>query len=98
LTARARCSPSTFCQLGHALLPERPGEARTELDRALELAGEDGPLHTPHVLLAFADLAGLQGDEAERLRQLEQAHRLFEQHGATGHARRVAADIATAAA
>jgi tetratricopeptide (TPR) repeat protein len=84
--------------LGRALLADRRGDAHAELERALELAGEDGPVHTPHALVALAELAGLQGDERGRLRRLEQAHRLFEQQGATGHARRVAADIATAAA
>ena len=84
--------------LGRALLADRRGDAHAELERALELAGEDGPVHTPHALVALAELAGLQGDERGRLRRLEQAHQLFEQQGATGHARRVAADIATAAA
>jgi class 3 adenylate cyclase/tetratricopeptide (TPR) repeat protein len=84
--------------LGRALLPERLDDARAELEHALELAGEDGPVHIPHVLLTLAELSGLEGDQRERLRQLEQARVLFEQQGATGHARRVAADIATAAA
>jgi hypothetical protein len=72
--------------------------ARAELEHALELAGEDGLAGIPHVLVAFADLAALEGDNEGRLRELEQAHRLFEQQGATGHACRVAAEIATAAA
>jgi DNA-binding SARP family transcriptional activator/class 3 adenylate cyclase len=84
--------------LGRGLLTKRPDDARIELERALELARDDGPIVIPHVLLALAQLAALQGDNTERLRQLEQAHRLFEQQGATGHARRVAAEIATATA
>jgi class 3 adenylate cyclase/DNA-binding SARP family transcriptional activator/tetratricopeptide (TPR) repeat protein len=83
--------------LGRALLHERPGDARTELERALDLARGDGPVFTPHILLALADLARLQHDDKARRRQLEQAHRLFEEQGATGHARRVAEQIATAA-
>jgi class 3 adenylate cyclase/DNA-binding SARP family transcriptional activator len=84
--------------LGDALVKlDRPDDAKAELDRAIELAGEDGPVYIPHVLLALADLAGGRGDERECLRQLKEAHRLFERHGATGHARRVAADIAAAA-
>jgi hypothetical protein len=55
-------------------------------------------VYVPHALLAPADVAHLRADERERLRLLAEAHRLFEQHGATGHARRVAADIATAVA
>jgi tetratricopeptide (TPR) repeat protein len=85
--------------LGRALVVlERPDEAKAELERAIELAGEDGPVYIPHAMLALADLARLGGDDGERRRWLEQAHRLFEQHGATGHARRVAADIAAAVA
>jgi class 3 adenylate cyclase/tetratricopeptide (TPR) repeat protein len=84
------------CTLGRTLLRRRPDAARLELERACELAGEDGPFVVPHVVLGLADLAGLQGDDGERLRRLEGAHRLFQQQGATGHARHVAAQIAAA--
>jgi DNA-binding SARP family transcriptional activator len=80
--------------LGTALVQDSPGEAKTELERAIELAGEDGALHVGPSLVALAMVAGAQGDEPERLRRLEEAHRLFEQQGATAHARRIAADIA----
>jgi class 3 adenylate cyclase/tetratricopeptide (TPR) repeat protein len=98
--AQGACVQEAGCRLtrGRALLAERPGDARAELERAIELAGEDGLVVIPRVLVALAELAGLRGDEEERLRQLEQARRLFEQQGATGHARRVAAQIAGAAA
>jgi tetratricopeptide (TPR) repeat protein len=83
--------------LGRALtLQDRPTEARAELERALELAGEDGPVIVPHVKLTLAEIAARAGDRAERLRQLERARQLFEQQGAIGHARRVATQIATA--
>jgi tetratricopeptide (TPR) repeat protein len=82
--------------LGRALLPSRPDEARIEFNRALELAGEDGAGYVPHILLDFADLAARDGDSQERQLKLEQARQQFEQQGATGHARRVAAQIATA--
>jgi tetratricopeptide (TPR) repeat protein len=82
--------------LGRAVLQENPDDARAELERALELAGDDGPAHVPHILVAFADLAHLHGDHAERLRLLEEARRHFSEQGATGHARRVAGDIASA--
>jgi tetratricopeptide (TPR) repeat protein len=84
------------CTLGRTLLRGRPDEARLALERARELAGEDGPFVVPHVVLGLADLAGLQGDDGERLSQLEHAHTLFEQQGATGQARRIAAQIGTA--
>ena len=83
--------------LGRALLLQnRDDDSRFELQRALGLAGEDGPVYIPHVLLALADLAGNQGKHEERVRHLEHAHDLFERQGATGHARRVAAQLATA--
>jgi ATP/maltotriose-dependent transcriptional regulator MalT len=84
--------------LGRALLRERPDQARAELEHARELAREDGPVIIPHVLIALAELAAVQGDTTQRLRQLKQAHRLFEQQGATGHARRVATEIGAAPA
>jgi class 3 adenylate cyclase/tetratricopeptide (TPR) repeat protein len=88
------------CRLGlaRALLHERPADARAALEQALERAGDEGPVYVPHILLALADLAGEEGDDAERVRRLEEARMLFEQHGATGHARRVAEQIASAAA
>jgi adenylate cyclase len=83
--------------LGRALtLQDRPADARAELERALELAGEDGPVIVPHVKLTLADLAALDDNSTERLHQLEEARKLFEHQGATGHARRTAAEIATA--
>jgi class 3 adenylate cyclase/tetratricopeptide (TPR) repeat protein len=83
--------------LGRAVLHERPNDARAEFARALELAGDDGHVYVPHILEARADLARLEEDDGERLRLLHQAHRLFEEQGATGHARRVARDFAVAA-
>jgi hypothetical protein len=52
---------------------------------------------TPHILLAFAELAAIHGNNHERLRHLQQARLLFEHQGATGHARRVATEIPAAA-
>jgi class 3 adenylate cyclase/tetratricopeptide (TPR) repeat protein len=84
--------------LGRAELQEHPNDARVELERALALAGDDGPVYIPHILAALADLARLQGDDDDRLDLLQRAQLLFEGQGATGHARRVARDIAAAAA
>jgi class 3 adenylate cyclase len=91
---QARCR----LELGRALLRGHPDDAAAELEGALQLAGEDGPVVIPHVVFALAELSALQGDTKEHLRRLEHANRLFEQQGATGHARRVAAEIATAVA
>ena len=45
----------------------------------------------------LAELARQNGDEAERERELSEAHRLFTQIGATGHAERLAGRLATPA-
>jgi class 3 adenylate cyclase/tetratricopeptide (TPR) repeat protein len=82
--------------LGRALLPESPSDAQAELERALKLARDEGPVLIPHILLALGEVAAVQGDDRERLHQLEQAHRLFEQQGAAGHARRVGAQLGAA--
>ena len=48
--------------------------------------------------LERAELARLRGDEADRRRLLVEAERLFGEMGATGHAERVAKELATRAA
>jgi len=40
-----------------------------------------------------AELARLRADEATRERELRQAHRLFAEMGATGHAERLAKEL-----
>jgi len=44
-----------------------------------------------------AELAHLRGDEATRERELREAHRLFVEMGATGHAERIAPLLAESA-
>ncbi len=57
--------------------------------RAAELIEQTGStVFEPHVHLARAELAKLLGDDARR--HLREAHRLFTEMGATGHAERVA--------
>jgi tetratricopeptide (TPR) repeat protein len=46
-------------------------------------------VYEPHVHEVAAALARLRGDEAGRERELREAHRLFTEMGATGHAERV---------
>ena len=47
----------------------------------------------PEVLLARAELAALLGEDAERTRHLREAHRLYSDIGATGHAERLAREL-----
>jgi tetratricopeptide (TPR) repeat protein len=81
------------CQLGRALTVLRPAEARRELERALALSEEARSVLVPHVHAGLAELAAAQGDERERVAQLELAREGFERQGAGGHVRRVDAQL-----
>ncbi len=62
------------------------------LARAAELVEQTGAtVFEPHVHLARAELSELLGDDARR--ELREAHRLFTDMGATGHAERVAREL-----
>ncbi len=54
-------------------------------------------VYEPHVYELRAELAHLQGDADTHERELRKAHRLYTEMGATGHAERVARELATAA-
>jgi hypothetical protein len=47
------------------------------------------------VHVEFAELARQSGDEEGRERELHQAHRLFTEIGASSHAERLSAELAT---
>jgi len=47
----------------------------------------------PYLHEIRAESAALQGRSDERLRELREAHRLFSEMGATGHAERVAREL-----
>jgi tetratricopeptide (TPR) repeat protein len=64
----------------------------SELGRGIEF----GAL-VPLVHAELAELARLRGDEDERERELREAHHLFAEIGATGHAERLAGELATLA-
>jgi len=49
--------------------------------------------YEPFLHEAYAELAGLAGDGASRKRELDNAHRLFTEMGATGHAERIAQEL-----
>jgi class 3 adenylate cyclase/tetratricopeptide (TPR) repeat protein len=74
--------------------------ARDEIDAALRRAQELVETvglygHEPTIHVELAELARQNGDEAERARELSEAHRLFTQIGATGHAERLVGQLAT---
>ncbi len=62
-------------------------EAQLELERIGWL------VYLPSVLIERAALARLRDDEAERLPLLQEAHRLYTEMGATGHAERIAREL-----
>ena len=82
------------------LLGSAGAAARTEIEtvlaRALELARETGAkAYEPLVRIELAELARQSGDEDGRERELREAHRLFTEIGASGHAERLSAELAT---
>ena len=75
-----------------------PGHARqanaAELDRAVRLIDETGAeAWRPFVHLEYAELAGLDGNDARRGREFGESLRLFEAMGAKGHAARVREEL-----
>jgi hypothetical protein len=85
--------------LARVLLRARDATARAEIEaalaRALELAHETGAkAFEPLVHVELAALAHQSGDHEGRERELREAHRLFTQLGATGHAERLSAELA----
>jgi hypothetical protein len=102
--ARGQLLIETFVSmaLARVLLGSAGAVARTEIEtalaRALELARDtDTKAFEPLVHVELAELARQSGDETERERGLREAHRLFTEIGATGHAERLAAELAIAA-
>jgi class 3 adenylate cyclase/tetratricopeptide (TPR) repeat protein len=69
-------------------------EAEDELTAAMDLARglEFGSLE-PVILVELAKLARLRGDEEAHQRALREAHELFTEIGANGHAERVAGEL-----
>jgi adenylate cyclase len=73
-------------------------EIETALDRALQLASTmDAKLVVPMIHVERAELARLSGDDEGREHELRDAHRLYTEMGATGHAERLAGELSTIA-
>jgi tetratricopeptide (TPR) repeat protein len=69
-------------------------EIEAALDRALELIEETGSrVYVPRVHEERAELARLRGDDTTRERELREAHRLYTEMAAAGHAERLALEL-----
>jgi adenylate cyclase len=84
--------------LARALRAEGGRAARSEIDAALTRAAEliertHRRALLPSVHEEWAALAALEGDAGVRERELREAHRLFTEMGATGHAERLAREF-----
>jgi hypothetical protein len=99
---RATFRPQVFNEtqatlaLARVLLSASDTAARAEteaaLDRVMVLAADSGAKAVvPRVHEQRAELARLNGDEARHDRELREAHRLYAEIGATGHAERLSA-------
>jgi tetratricopeptide (TPR) repeat protein len=95
--------PRADIALARVLLGSAGPSAREEIEaalrRALELAREtEARVWEPMVHVELAELARNSGQEGECQRGLREAHRLFTEIGASGHAERLAGQLATPAA
>jgi ATP/maltotriose-dependent transcriptional regulator MalT len=85
-----------------ALLGSEGASRAAEVERTLAQASAlieetEARCREPVVHEISAELAHLRGDEAARDRELREAHRLFVEMGATGHAERIAPLLAESA-
>jgi class 3 adenylate cyclase/tetratricopeptide (TPR) repeat protein len=85
--------------LARVLLGSAGSAARAQIEsalaRALELARETGAkAYEPMIHVELAELARQSGDQEWHQRELREAHRLFGEIGASGHAERLAAELA----
>jgi adenylate cyclase len=84
--------------LAQALLESEGARAQRAIEeslaRALTLIEEtEARSYTPFVHEERAELARLLGDDVTRERELREAHRLYTEMGATGHAQRLAREL-----
>ncbi len=85
--------------LAKNLLAARDGVSREAVEQELQtlaaLLEETGAaVFLPRVHEARGELAHLLGDDATHQRELREAHRLYTEMGATGHAKRLAGELA----
>jgi class 3 adenylate cyclase/tetratricopeptide (TPR) repeat protein len=92
----------TSLALAQVLLDAEGADAGAEIEatlaHALELIRRAGAkANEPQVHVALAELDRRRGDEEGRMRELREAHRLFSEMGAAGHAERIAAELSVSA-
>jgi hypothetical protein len=101
-TGRRRKTPiweaRAHLTLARVLLSRAGGKARGEIESALEsclslVEQTQARVYEPHVHEVRAGLADLLCDEATREHERREAHRLFTEMGATGHAERLAREL-----
>jgi hypothetical protein len=78
-----RCAAEPYTQLPELWAVE-PAELSSLIDET------EARCRSPVVHEVSAELARLRGDERSRQSELREAHRLFVEMGATGHAERIA--------
>ena len=84
--------------LARALRAESGADAGDEIDRCLDVARElvsetGGRALEPQIGEERARLAELRGDDSANQRELREAHRLYTEIGAAGHAERLAREL-----
>jgi adenylate cyclase len=101
-TGRRRKTPVWEAQahlaLARVLLARFGGDAKDEIERALQschslIVQTEARVWEPHVHELRGELSGRLGDQATREHELREAHRLFTEIGATGHAERMVGQL-----
>jgi tetratricopeptide (TPR) repeat protein len=87
-----------YLGLARVLLESEGTKARHEVDSALagaqrQIDSSGANSRQAYLHEARAELAQVLGDEAAHKRELREAHRLFVEMGATGHAKRLAKEL-----
>jgi tetratricopeptide (TPR) repeat protein len=94
-----RFEPPNLIALARVRIAKRGGDARNEAEDLLAQAearanAEGGPrIHLPAIAEARAQLAAAMGDARRQRELLGDAHRLYTEMGATGHAARLAKEL-----
>ena len=105
-TRRCRCvlwEAHAQIMLARAMMRPECGGTRAEIEAALETAAQcirlcGARAMEPWLREARGEWARFEGDDSARQRELREAHRLYTEMGATGHAERLAQELREVAA